>query len=693
MGKLVVLKIGEGNFDSGFPVTLQVGEIDAIPTAEISGRLSPFPELPQLYNSWQSDYLKLESRWRIIKIGRGGAIDTKVLLKQCKRSAGELRNGMIDWLRAENREFQPIREKILQELRDQQEEIRVFIQTNQLELKKLPWNEWDIFSETYKWAEIALIPPSYSRVTTGTGDRTGSVRILAILGDNTGINTENDRAEIKALTDPERIFLEQPQREELYEQLRDDRGWDILFFAGHSSSSADGETGKLQVNLTETVAIDELKKALQQAIDWGLQLAIFNSCDGLGLAKQLVDLNIPQVIVMREPVPDDVAQNFLKNFLAAFANGQPLYLAVREARDRLEIFEQHYPGVSWLPVICQNPAQTPVTWRKNQENTPEWVTEIPARETWRGLHAIAAHSELVKSVAISPNGKIIASGSLDHTVKLWDLETGKLLHAFTGHTGPVSCVKFSPDGQTIASSSAFKDGTIRLWDLDSKQQITALKGNDWIVLSVWSIAFSPDGKILASAHHADSTVKIWNLENGQLLRTLRGHVWAVESVAISPDGQTVVSGSLDSNIKIWNLKNGQLIQTLNGPADSPFSMVQSWFSSHSIWSIAISPDGTRLASGGAEQPIKIWNLKTGKQSNILEGHSDTVLTVAFSPDGKSLASGAADGTIRIWDLLAGEPIHTLGHSDAVYCVTFSPDGKTLVSSSKDKTIKIWQLDS
>lgn len=692
MGKLVILKIADGDFDRGFPVTLQVGETDASPSGEISGRLPPLPELTLLYKRWQSDYRNLELQGRI-KAGKGEAIATKGLLEQCRRSADDLNKGMRAWLASENREFQKLREKILLELRDDREEIRVFIQTKQPELKKLPWNEWDIFSETYTRAEIALISPEYSGVKPA-GDRAGSVRILAILGDNAGIDTASDRAEIEALPDgAETIFLEQPQREELYEQLRDDRGWDVLFFAGHSASSADGETGKLHINATEKISIDELKKALQKAIECGLQLAIFNSCDGLGLAKQLADLNIPQAIVMRELVPDDVAQNFLKNFLKAFASGKPFYPAVREARDRLESFEKEYPGVSWLPAICQNPAQTPATWRKVVQEYPNWVREIPKRETWRCLHAIAAHSDLVKSAAISPDGKIIASGSLDHTVKLWDLATGKLLHAFTEHTGPVTCVKFSPDGKTIASSSAFQDGTIRLWDLESKKQITALRGSDWVVLSVWSIAFSPDGKILASGHHSDSTVKIWNLENGELLRTLRGHVWAVNSVAISPDGETVISGSFDSNIKIWNLKNGHLVHTLNGPADSPFSMVQSWFSSQSIFSIAISPDGTRLASGGSEQPIKIWNLKTGKQSNILAGHSDAVKSVAFSPDGKSLASGSRDGTIRIWDLLAGEPIHTIGHSDAVSSVSFSPDGKTLVSGSQDKTIKIWRLES
>jgi len=165
------------------------------------------------------------------------------------------------------------------------------------------------------------------------------------------------------LKDAETKFLVEPTRQEVNQQLWND-DWDILFFAGHSLSQADGETGKIYINPHESLAIPQLKNALQQAIARGLKIAIFNSCDGIGLARDLADLNIPQVIVMREPVPDLIAQEFLKNFLVAFAGGKLLYLAVREARERLQGWENDFPCASWLPVICQNPTTSPVTWQE-----------------------------------------------------------------------------------------------------------------------------------------------------------------------------------------------------------------------------------------------------------------------------------------------------------------------------------------
>lgn len=152
----------------------------------------------------------------------------------------------------------------------------------------------------------------------------------------------------------------EPSRQELDEYLWDEQGWDILFFAGHSESK--NHKGKIHINQDSTLSIAELRNALKFAIGHGLKLAIFNSCDGLGLTQQLADLQIPQTIVMRHNIPDKVAQEFLKYFLTYAASGEPFYLAMRYARERLQGLEDNYPGVSWLPVVCQNPAEEPTTW-------------------------------------------------------------------------------------------------------------------------------------------------------------------------------------------------------------------------------------------------------------------------------------------------------------------------------------------
>ena len=187
------------------------------------------------------------------------------------------------------------------------------------------------------------------------------IRILAILGNSEGINVQKDRNLLEKLPGAATTFLVEPQRQELNDQLWE-QSWDLLFFAGHSQR--EGEKGRIYLNQTDSFTIDELSEALKKAVEGGLQLAIFNSCDGLGLARELEQLHIPQIIVMGEPVPDRVAQEFLKYFLTGLARGQSLYQAVREGRKRLQGLEDKYPCASWLPVICQNPAVVPPTWQQ-----------------------------------------------------------------------------------------------------------------------------------------------------------------------------------------------------------------------------------------------------------------------------------------------------------------------------------------
>ncbi len=190
------------------------------------------------------------------------------------------------------------------------------------------------------------------------------MRVLAILGDSTGIDIEKDQQLLTKIPGAEIVFLVEPKRQELDDRLWEHQGWDILFFAGHSYSLEEEEIGKIVINPQESLTIPQLKNALKKAIERGLKLAIFNSCAGLGLATQLIDLSLPQMIVMREPVPDLVAEQFLKYFLAAYSKGQSFPLAVREARERLQSIEGQFPGASWLPVIFQNPAEVPRTWRQ-----------------------------------------------------------------------------------------------------------------------------------------------------------------------------------------------------------------------------------------------------------------------------------------------------------------------------------------
>jgi len=370
MDKLVVLEL-EGDLQTlGFQVTLEIHSDVGLHPVKIKGLLPPEPELAtHVKHHWQEKYrslgapIRLEACLRITgqKIIYKGPIDQRIA--ECRESALELRDRLRAWLDSEA--FRGIDRRLREEL-NRDEAIRFLIRTEDKQLHKLPWHEWDFF-ERYPKAEIALSATEFeaskkSQVVT----HKEKVRILAILGNSDGIDTEVDRRKLEALPDAEVEFLVQPERRQLNDKLWE-QPWDILFFAGHSETQE--ERGRIYINQTDSLSLNELKYGLKKAIAQGLQLAIFNSCDGLGLAHELEQLHIPQMIVMREPVPDKVAQEFLNCFLNAFAKGDSLYLAQRQARERLQGLEQEFPCASWLPVICQNSLEVPPDWLKLRGKT------------------------------------------------------------------------------------------------------------------------------------------------------------------------------------------------------------------------------------------------------------------------------------------------------------------------------------
>ena len=287
---------------------------------------------------------------------------------------------------------------------------------------------------------------------------------------------------------------------------------------------------------------------------------------------------------------------------------------------------------------------------------------------------LTVHSDSVLSVAASPDGKYLASGSNDDTVIIWDANSGQRLKTFEGHSDRVNSVCWSPDGKYLASSS--DDDTVIIWDAKSGECIRTLRGHsDW----VYSVCWSPDGKYLASGS-GDNTVIIWDAKSGQSLKTLEGHSEWVLFVSWSPDGKYLASGSLDETLIIWDAKSGKRLQTLKGHSDN-------------VNSVSWSPDGKYLASGSADKTVIIWDAISGQKLKTLKGHSDIVESVSWSPDGKYLASGSLDKTVIIWDAKSGEILKTLeGHSDCVFSVSWSPDGKYLASGSRDLTVKIWSAD-
>ena len=374
MGKLVILKLGKGSFEQGFPVTLQIGEEKAPPSIEITGELPSEPGIPEAYARWQGLYRRLDLPGR--PMGLPKVPQPKASAEACHQAAQELRDRLNQWLDA--RSFRPIREKWLEQLKPS-DIIRAIIQTNDPQLRRLPWHLWDLI-ERYPQAEIALSPQDFGSPPHRQEISHATVRILAILGNSQGIDIQTDRAILEGLTNASVTFLVEPQRQDLSDQLWE-QPWEILFFAGHSVTQGADQAGLIHLNQTESLTIGQLKHALEKAVERGLKLAIFNSCDGLGLARELAYLQIPQLIVMREPVPDRVAQEFLKYFLAAYAQDEPLYLAVRDARKRLQALENQFPCATWLPVICQHPAEIPPTWQELHQETPTLPSPMPLPAT------------------------------------------------------------------------------------------------------------------------------------------------------------------------------------------------------------------------------------------------------------------------------------------------------------------------
>ena len=284
------------------------------------------------------------------------------------------------------------------------------------------------------------------------------------------------------------------------------------------------------------------------------------------------------------------------------------------------------------------------------------------------------HSGIMESICYSLDGKYIASGSSDRTVKIWKLETGRELRTLRGHSDRVNSVCYSPDGKAVASGS--RDDTIKLWDVASGECIKTLTEHKG---SVESIVYNSDGKYLASGSF-DHTIKLWDVASGNCIKTLEGHTNSVVAISYSPDEKYLVSCSWDDTIKIWDVANGKCIKTLIGHTSS-------------IKSVAYSPDGKHIASSYEDGVIKIWDVTSGNCIKTLTGHERWVNSVAYSPDGKYIASGSNDNTVKLWDAESGSCINTLDASSIVASVVYGLDGIYLASGSWNGAIKIWNVSS
>jgi RNA polymerase sigma factor (sigma-70 family) len=320
--------------------------------------------------------------------------------------------------------------------------------------------------------------------------------------------------------------------------------------------------------------------------------------------------------------------------------------------------------------------------------------------TGKVMRVLRAAPRPAAVLAFSPDGKILAAGDNApipvgaakvkdgaSSIRLWDTAAGRPLRELKGHTGGVTTVAFSPDGRTLVSAS--HDATLRFWDPAAGKQVRKIQVPDATPADeeqdrqkgihyggVLTVAYSPDGRLLASGSY-DGTVRLWDAGTGKELYALRGHGREVAGVVFSPDGKTLASGSRDHTIRLWDPASGKQLQPRQGH-DGPVN------------NLAVSPDGRIAAAVCHDGTIRLWSLTAKRQLHVLRGHTDFVYAAAFSPDGHILASASADRTVRLWDAATGRELRQLGkHRGAVYSVAFTSVRNMLLSGEANSTLHFW----
>ena len=386
-----------------------------------------------------------------------------------------------------------------------------------------------------------------------------------------------------------------------------------------------------------------------------------------------------------------------------------------------------------------------------------WPVSTPNKHNVALAQAAKGHSNALESIAITPDGRWAVSGSLDHTLRLWDLKAGICLRSFEGHSSAVLSVSVTPDGRQAVSAS--DDGTIRIWSLDSGICVRTLEGGidgrgsvsmtangrrlvsaDYGTLRVWDaqlgicvrkiqggihgpsgVSVTADGLRAVSAS-PEGTMCLWDLESGDCLRTIENPTGCVSEVSITPDGRRAVSGGSDKTVQVWDLESGTCLRTLEGhtydinsvsvtpdgrrAVSASFLTLRVWDlesgtclsvlegDTSQIWGVAVTSDGRRAVSASNDGTLRVWDLETGTDFCAPEGHRDWVWGVSITPNGLRAVSASGDQTLRVWDLETRSCLRTLeGHRDSVHSVSITADGLQAVSGSDDKTLRLWNLDT
>lgn len=355
-------------------------------------------------------------------------------------------------------------------------------------------------------------------------------------------------------------------------------------------------------------------------------------------------------------------------------------------------------GTFILGMIATVGSAQPVTGGNTQQVAPDQpkdhhrgirVIELPDGTTSNEpVRFFPGHTARVGCIAFFPGGDRLLSVSNDGSLRVWDVSTGKPLRQYKIEKCRGEAT-LSPEGQFVAASA---DRTVVVLDLKEGEvkpdRVRELEQADGDFIG--GLAFSPDGRQLASANYDSSTI-LWDVETGKVVQRLQGHHDQVRSVAFHPSGTRVVTGGYDKTVRIWDPQSGKQVRVLQGH-EKP------------ILAVAISPDGTSVLSGGFDNVARLWDFETGREIRTFRGHTDAITSVAFSPDGRHMVTASHDRSVRLWDVATGEELHRfIGHTDYVLDAVFSPDGQFIASSSggdvkdgrwvpgEDYAIRLWRV--
>ncbi len=699
-GREIIFAVEESQSGSVLQMEMSVLAANRQLLMETTVILPNAAQLLAQYQEWQSRYRKLDPQnHRLISNKAVSLVPERI--NDCLDAGAMLQANLHQWY--DSTGFHTIRDKLATVLNPDCE-IDLIVRSRSKILIRLPWNSiLQPLLDRYPQAEVQISLEPIVRHDDMEPELI--VSVLSILASAQGIKIDRSKEYLNALPHTTSAFIVAPTPTD-FTNLLAQKPWSVILISSYISGYL--PNNRIYLNHHDTISIAELKDRLHTAVDKGLKLLILNCGDGIELANELIDLQIPNLIVMREAVQDQVAQEFVKLLLKAFSGGKSLQLAVREAREKLQSIEKVVPAASWLPVICQPIPNSQSSWKQiahivpNSQDTGEIrknrsipeatsIIEIdnPLAPTALTVPTTIAYDRLtlvrqlagyfseVYAIALSQNGQWLVSGHgdvthVDNTVKVWRMSDGKLIHNLLGHSDSIYGVVLTADAETIISGSL--DGTLQWWQLATGLMLPQLIEHP---SPISAIALTSDGRKLITGG-SDTIVRIWQPQDDLLIHQFPGHLQNIDCLATHPGTQLIASGSSDYTIRLWHLQEGRLLRILLGHGSR-------------VSGVAITPDGKKVVSSSHDRTIKIWEAATGNLLHTLVGHSKPIGCVAIAPDGRSILSGGDDGTINIWNLSDGALIRSISsHDRAILSLAISADGRTIATGGYGE-IQIWQI--